>query len=126
MENMEEKIGAILNNPQLMQQIMAMAQTMGGGEKPSAPDPAEPPPPPPRPAQSILPEGIDLGSIQRIAGLAQRSQIDQNQRTLLRALKPYLSSDRISKLEKAMRAAKIAAVAGIALTPNGINFNSGR
>lgn len=124
MEEMEEKIGAVLNNPQLMQQIMAMAQAMGSQDKP--PQQEQEPPPPPKQTQSILPEGIDLGSIQRIAGLAQRSQIDNNQRTLLRALRPYLSGDRISKLEKAMRAAKIAAVAGIALTPNGLNFNQGR
>lgn len=125
MEEMEEKIGAVLNNPQLMQQIMAMAQAMGSQEK-SPQQQEHDPPPPPKQTQSILPEGIDLGSIQRIAGLAQRSQIDNNQRTLLRALRPYLSSDRITKLEKAMRAAKIAAVAGIALTPNGLNFNQGR
>ena len=123
MGEIEEKIGAVLNNPQLMQQIMAMAQAMGSTASATN---ADPPEPQPRQTQRPLPDGIDLGSIQRIAGLAQRSQIDNNQRTLLRALRPYLSSDRISKLEKAMRAAKIAAVAGIALTPGGIQFNTGR
>jgi hypothetical protein len=124
MGEMEEKIGAVLNNPELMQQIMAMAQSMGSAENTPPPEPTEPPPP--RSNPGLLPEGIDFGSIQRIAGLAQRSQIDNNQRALLRALRPYLSNDRIGKLEKAMRAAKIAAVAGIALTPGGIQFHSGR
>ena len=32
MENLEEKMGAILNNPQLMQQIMSMAQSLGNSE----------------------------------------------------------------------------------------------
>ena len=36
MEDMEAKIGAILNNPQMMEQIMALAQNMGG-EQPAAP-----------------------------------------------------------------------------------------
>ena len=123
MDDMESKLNSILGNPQMMQQIMAMAQSMGSTDSATN---ADPPEPQPRQTQSPLPDGIDLGSIQRIAGLAQRSQIDNNQRTLLRALRPYLSSDRISKLEKAMRAAKIAAVAGIALTPGGIQFNTGR
>ena len=29
MDDMEEKLGSILNNPQMMQQIMSMAQSMG-------------------------------------------------------------------------------------------------
>ena len=29
MDDMEEKLGAILGNPQMMQQIMSMAQSMG-------------------------------------------------------------------------------------------------
>ena len=29
MDEMEEKLGSILNNPQMMQQIMSMAQSMG-------------------------------------------------------------------------------------------------
>ena len=30
MSELEDKLGAILGNPQMMQQIMAMAQSMGG------------------------------------------------------------------------------------------------
>ena len=32
MDEMEEKLGAVLNNPQMMQQIMSMAQALGGGQ----------------------------------------------------------------------------------------------
>ena len=39
MDELEDKIGAVLGNPQLMQQIMSMAQALGQ----SSP---EPPPPP--------------------------------------------------------------------------------
>ena len=123
MGEIEEKIGAVLNNPQLMQQIMAMAQSMGSTDSATN---ADPPEPQPRQTQSPLPDGIDLGSIQRIAGLAQRSQIDNNQRTLLRALRPYLSSDRISKLEKAMRAARLAGVVTTVLGGSGSLFFPGR
>ncbi len=34
MDAMEEKLGAILNNPQMMQQIMSMAQSLGAPSEP--------------------------------------------------------------------------------------------
>lgn len=105
MDNMEEKLGSILGNPDMMQQIMAMAQSLGGGQsQSSAPDP------PPAPSMPDL-GGMDLGTIQKIAGFAQQSNIDSDQRNLLKALGPYLSAERVHKLEKAMRAAKLARVA---------------
>ena len=33
MSEMEDKLGAILNNPQMMQQIMSMAQAMGANQR---------------------------------------------------------------------------------------------
>ncbi len=100
MEGMENKIQDILNNPNMMQQIMSMAQSF------QSPPQEEAPPPPPSPFPDI-----DMATIQRIAGFASRSNIDKNQRNLLSALSPYLSQFRISKLEKAMRAAKMANMA---------------
>jgi hypothetical protein len=125
MDQLEEQIGAILSNPQLMQQITSMAQSLGQG-KPD--DTAPHPQKQPQGKASAFPslEGIDMASIQKIAGLTQRSQIDSNQRSLLRALSPYLSKDRIGKLEKAMRAAKVAAVASTALQLGAGNFSRGR
>lgn len=102
MENLEEKLGAMLSNPQIMQQVMAMAQNLGLGNAPT-PEPA--PPPPSQPPQL---QGIDPGMLQKISGIAKNSAIDQNQQTLLHALSPYLSGDRIGRLEKAMRAARMA------------------
>ena len=64
--------------------------------------------------------------LQKVAGLAQQSNIDRNQQALLKALSHYLSKDRISKLEKAMRAAKIAALASSALGSSGSLFQLGR
>jgi hypothetical protein len=49
--------------------------------------------------------------LQKLSGFASQSSIDKDQKTLLKALGPYLSRDRISKLEKAMRAAKLARLA---------------
>lgn len=106
MAEMEDRLNSILNDPQAMQKIMSMAQALGGTD-PSAP--SSPPPP------STAPD-IDIATIARISDLARNSNIDPREKALLKALSAYLSKDRIGKLEKAMRAAKLAklASAGIA------------
>lgn len=104
MDDMESKLGAILNNPDMMAQIMSMAQQFSGGES------ATSPPPPPQPTPNI-PDGLDMGMLMKVAGMANSANVDQNQRALLLALRPYLTSERIGKLEKAMRASKLAGLA---------------
>lgn len=112
MDQMEDKLGAILGNPDMMQKIMSMAQSLG-----AAPEPPKPAPPP----ETQQPE-FDPAMLQKIMGFARQTGIDQNQHTLLKALEPYLSRQRIGKLEKAMRAAKLANLASSALG----QFQSGR
>ena len=106
MEDMEAKIGAILNNPQMMEQIMALAQNLGGEQ-------AESPP-----VQEGLPE-IDMGMVQKMTSLIGKTGIDGKQRALLQALGPYLSSYRIQRLEKAMRAARLAGMASVFFANSG-------
>lgn len=106
MEGLEEKLGAILGNPETMQKIMSMAQTLGGEPQKEAPK-----------AASSAPD-IDLSMLQKMSGLARQTSIDKDQQTLLRALAPYLSRQRIAKLENAMRAAKMARFAAAALSAN--------
>ena len=115
MDEMEDKLSAILGNPQLMQQIMSMAQSLGQ----SAPEP-----PPKQEPNPIMPE-IDPAMIGKFMSLAGKTNIDRNQKALLCALEPYLTQHRLQKLEKAMRAARLAGAAST-LLPNGIPFLSGR
>ena len=122
MDQMEEKLGAILGNPQLMQQIMNMAQSL------SASAPETPPPPPkqePPQAAPSTPE-MDPALIGKLMSFAGHNSIDSNQKALLRALKPYLTSARLQKLEKAMRAAKLAGAVSAILPGGSIPFLSGR
>ncbi len=102
MDDMQEKLGTILNDPQMMQQIQAMAQSFQL--------PSTPPPQPKSEAPPMLPD-IDLGMVQRLSALASQSRIDKREQALLQALKAYLSTERVGKLEKAMKAAKLAKLA---------------
>ena len=122
MDPMEDKIGAILGNPQLMQQIMSMAQSLGQS--------APPPPPPPKQEpecqnQPSMPD-IDPALIGKIMSLAGKTNIDRNQKALLCALEPYLTKQRLEKLEKAMRAARLAGAVSAILPSGTISFLTGR
>ena len=103
MDDMESKLGAILGNPEMMQKIMAFAQNLNQNDGgPKQPSQEEAPPP-------FL--NFDPAMLQKLTGLAQGSRIDSNQQLLLKALRPYISSRRIQKLEQAMRAARMAGMA---------------
>ena len=98
MDNLESGLQSILGNPQMMEQIMSLAQNFQ----------SEPSPPPPQ--AEGMPE-LDFATIQKITSLIGKTGIDSQQKALLQALRPYLSPQRIQKLEKAMRAAKLAGIA---------------
>ena len=119
MDQMEDKIGAILNNPQMMQQIMSMAQSLGQ----NSPAPPQNSQKPEQPSQ--LPY-FDPALLQKLSGLASQSSIDRDQQALLTALHPYLSRRKVEKLEKAMRAAGIARIASGFLGQGGLSLLTGR
>ena len=101
MEDLENKLGAILGNPEMMQKIMALAQNLGGSDNAA---------PPPQQSAAGIPD-IDISMLQKLSGFAKNATVDPNQQTLLHALSPYISSHRVNRLERAMRAAKIASYA---------------
>ena len=115
MSEMEEKLGAILGNPQLMQQIMSMAQSMN---RPKNEGPAQP--------VASDPPGPDPALLQSLAGMMGSTGPDPREQGLLKALTPYLSRGRIAKLEKAMRSAKLARMASGFLQNGGLQMMSGR
>lgn len=113
MEQLEDKLGAILNNPQLMGQIMSMAQSLGQNP------PEQEPSPPPHP-------NFDPAILAKLGSLAGQGQVDGNQQALLTALHPYLSRRKVEKLERAMRAAKMARMASSFLGQGGLSLLTGR
>lgn len=118
MEDLESRMNGILNDPEMMQKIMAMAQSLQNAQQEA---------PPEVPAQEgfSMPE-MDMGMLQKLAGLASQSGVDKNQKSLLNALGPYLSQHRVGKLEKAMKAAKMARLASSFIGQSGSLFGIGR
>ena len=139
MEGMEEKLGAILSNPEMMNTIMSMAKALGQSQpqpeqaqqsQASVPQQKQNPPQakqsqPPQKATPLIGRN-ELERISRISALSQQTGLDRQEQALLKALNPYLSRDRLSKLEKAMHAAKMARFATVALEQSGGPLKIGR
>ena len=97
--DMENMLQSVLQNPDAMEKIMAMAQSLGASG-----------PPPPQQEESNF-EMPDMQMLQKMAALAGQSSIDANQRALIAALRPYIGAHRLRRLERAMQAAKMAGLA---------------
>lgn len=123
MSELEDKLGAILSNQDAMSQIMALAQSLGGGEAQGSADP----PPPSAPAQSQEPpqESGDivsaLGKLDpRLISMAMRLAGEYNSNSddraaLLNALRPFVKAERYAKLDKAIQISRLTRVIRIAL-----------
>ena len=120
MDDLQSQMNSILQNPEMMRTITQMAQSLNQ-QSPAN----DPPSVTSNTANPPLPN-IDPAAFRQLAGLAGQANIDGNQRSLLKALSPYLSRERITKLEKAMRAAKLANIASGFLGRSGSLFQSGR
>jgi len=111
MSELEDKLSGILGNPAMMQQIMGMARMLSQQEQ-------VPPPSPQAQNPASCPSngpGIDPKMLQAITGVLSHSGTDSHQQGLLKALQPYLSRDRLQRLERAMHAARMAGAASALL-----------
>lgn len=101
MNEFEEKLNAVLNDPAELERIARLASELMGGGKDDAPPP----------------DG-DSELLTKLAKLM--SSAGGNDKTaLLQALSPYLKPERRTRLQKALRMAKMARLARTALEENG-------
>lgn len=131
MSEFDEKLNALLSDPERMSQIMQMAQSLSGsfssssGAEPSPPPPPAgpappfsqqphpgPPPPPPAPDGDILSSltgGLDPSMLLKLMPLIRELGGDSssNARTLLYALRPYLKPERQERIERSLQLAKL-------------------
>lgn len=102
MDDLQTQLNAVLGNPEMMEKVMALAKNLNQSQGTSKPE------------DSHSPLGdFDPAILKKLASMTKSTNVDKNQQTLLHALSPYLSRQRIQKLEKAMRAAKMASMAGL-------------
>ena len=114
MSELDEKLNALLSDPNSMAQVMQLAQqlsgTFGGASQPAS---ASPPPPPPQ--QSPQPSfdtsflgGLDPKLIGRFLPLIQEyTQSNSNTTQLLYALRPFLKAEKQDKIERAAKLARL-------------------
>lgn len=106
MSELDEKLNSILSNPQMMQQIMSLAQTLGqntqSGEENAQPKQQQ---------RNASDSGLNPSILSKFSNIMQHGTIDRDQQSLLKALSPYLSRTKLQKLERAMHAAKMARIA---------------
>lgn len=123
MSDFEEKLNAILSNPESMGQIMNLAQSLnlgGGGEPSGEGGPAAPQPEaPPENASSGIPDGLSglgsllgqidpklIGRLLPLAGELAGGGNDERMQ-LLYALRPFLKPERRDKVERAVKTARL-------------------
>ena len=116
MSELEERLNALISNPQLMQQIASMAQSMSGQSHGETQEHKEPAPVP----------AMDPKLLQTMAQTVSQTAADGNQQALLQALSPFVSGYRLQKLERAMQAAKLAGAASAFLSAGGLQMLTGR
>lgn len=125
MAEFEDKLNALLSNPEAMNQIMSFAQSLGKDAPPSTPPPDADAPssegsgsiPDLGDLLSGLSGGLDPAMIQtfmRIMGAYQDSANDDKNMALIAALRPFLKEKRQAKIDQAIQLAKFSRIARIA------------
>ena len=105
MDEFGEKLNGLLNDPKQMESFASFAKSIMGGEMPFG-APSEP--------------EIDPKLMQKLGGIIAKGDKEScNEKRLLDAMKPYLSEKRRSKMEKAMKLARLAAIAELAASEFG-------
>ena len=112
MAEFEDKLNAVLSNPELMGQIMSMAGSLNQQQ-------TAPPPPPPSSSFGSMP--FDPGAMAGMMQMLKATQLEPRQRNLVQALRGFVPEDRLVRLEKAMQASLIAKFASAAMNQGGRN-----
>ena len=103
MSELEEKLNALLSDPNSMAQVMQMAQQLSGamGEQKAAPPP---PAPPPGPDLGAALGGLDPKLLPLAGELGTENSAALQ---LLQALRPFLKEEKQGKIERAARLARL-------------------
>lgn len=120
MSDFEDKLQSILGNPDAMNQIMSIAQSISGSprdDRPAEQSPViegqvhSPAPDITSVFDSLDPRLLQLG----MQLLSEYNRQDDNKIALLTALQPFIKEDRYAKLDQAIQIAKLSRVIRVAL-----------
>ena len=111
MAEFEEKLNAILNDPQAMGQILSAAKALSGQEEsppadPETPLPEEPAGDPLSALGQLDPRLLQVG----MRLLSEYTGSDDRKTALLEALKPFLRPERRAKVDQAVKIARLSRV----------------
>ena len=110
MDDLEGKISALFSSPESMERIMQLARTISGNDK-SGESQASKDDSPDAGGRSDNLGGFDPKLMQVVAGAMKEFSQPSEAALLISAIKPYLSEDRVEKVEKALSIARLAKVA---------------
>ena len=105
MNEFEDKLNSLLSDPKQMESFASFAKSIMGGETPMG--------------MSSEPD-IDPALMKKVGSLLSRGDsLSNNDKRLLEAMKPYLSEKRRSKMDRAMKIARLATIAQLAASEFG-------
>lgn len=114
MSDFEDMINSVLGDPAQMEKIAGIAKSLMGAEGADASASCSS-----AGAGSLPPSGgfgLDSAMLGRLSSLMNSApQNGNDKKALLEAMKPYLSEKRRQKMDKALRIARLAKIAGIAM-----------
>ena len=121
MAELEDKLNAILGNPEAMGQIMSLAQSLTGGTGSGTEAPAPPPPPPAGSGDlSALLGQADPRMLQVGMEVLRAYQSGEDKSAaLLSALRPFLKPEHQDRIDRALRWTRMARVLRAALNALG-------
>lgn len=97
MDDFGDKLNSILNDPAALSRIGELAKSVMGGDQETKGEEPE----------------LDPGLISRVMSLMKRKGVKSEERALLEAMKPFLSERRREKMDKAIKLARLASLAGL-------------
>ena len=114
MSELEDRLNGLLSDPEQMGRLAQIAKSiMGGGGTDD---------PPPTQENSGL--DFDPGMLSRIGGMLNGMNGEKDdKKALLEAMKPYLAEKRRQKMDRALKIAKMAKLANLALKEYGGDGN---
>lgn len=108
MSDFEEKLNRILGDPGAMEQIAGMAKSLMGTQNATESEPA------PKQKSAEDTDWFSPAMLGKLGSVMQTMEGKDDKQALLTAMKPYLSSKRREKLERAMKLAKMIHMAELA------------